>query len=86
MAVIFELPPADYAMSLEALAYFARFVNQINDELESINQVIVRDAVPENPREGRIYYLTEDLNDDATEGYYVYVNNVWNKLAMTPVA
>jgi len=75
----FEQPPAHWPE--EDKAYINRLMQYIDQGINSVNGVIVRDTVPEQPREGRIYYLREDLSDGATEGYYVYLDDVWRKIA-----
>ena len=53
----------------------------IDNAIQGANGVAIRNEVPNKPREGKIYYLREDLSNVATEGYYVYLNGVWRKLA-----
>ena len=75
----YEQPPEDW--SPENKAYIHRLMVSIDYAANGINGVAIRDQVPDRPKEGKIYYLREDLGNGATEGYYVYINYVWKKLA-----
>ena len=79
-----ERPPAD-EISHEWLAYIDRTLRTIELAIGSTNGVAIRDQVPERPREGLIYYLREDLDDVAVEGYYVWVNNEWKRVVLEDV-
>ena len=64
----------------------ARFIDDlmlnVQTEIDSVNGVAIRKEVPDRPREGKIYYLTEDLNNIVTEGYWALINDQWHKFAM----
>ena len=77
--LFFEQPPPDWDDASKA--YINRLMYYISEAVDSTNGVSIRKEVPEKPREGKIYYLKEDLDDKVTEGYYVFVNGVWEKLA-----
>jgi len=62
-------------------AYIHRMMMYIDSAIQGANGVAIRSEVPAQPREGKIYYLREDLSNGATEGYYVYLNGVWRKVA-----
>lgn len=75
----YEQPPNSWTP--EDKAYINRLMKNIEDASNSIIGIQIREQVPEKPREGRIYYLREDLSNGATEGYYVFINYVWRKIA-----
>jgi len=69
----------------EIAKYLDTQLLEIRASIDAVRGVSIRDSIPEIAVEGRIYYLTKDLENVATEGYYVLINNVWNKITMEPV-
>ena len=78
----YEQPPNSWTP--EDKAYINRLMGHIAEGLDGTNGVAIRNEVPDKPREGKIYYLKEDLSNGATEGYYVFINQVWRKIAFEP--
>jgi len=79
MTIQIEIPPADW--SIEVTAYVDRMLQRIQEEIEGSNGVAIRSYIPDKPKEGKIYYLSEGLSEAAIEGYYVWINGEWKRLA-----
>ncbi len=74
-----EIPPDEWPT--RERSYLARMLQNISNAIDGVNAVAIRDVVPVRPKEGKIYYLRKDLDDVAVEGYYVFINDEWKKLA-----
>ena len=61
----------------------------IQKAINEVNGVVRRRTIPEQPREGQIYYLEEDLTEPtglALEGYWVFLNDKWYRMDLTEAA
>tara|TARA_R110000868_G_C10837211_1_gene759786 strand:+ start:735 stop:983 length:249 start_codon:yes stop_codon:yes gene_type:complete len=77
---MYEQPPAETTDTLRG--YFRRFFDELDRRINSANGVAIRREVPLRPKAGTIYYLVEDLNNVATEGYYVWIDGAWKRLTL----
>jgi len=75
-----EQPPEDLPEHIKS--YINRMFREIQTSIDGVNAIVIRDQVPDRPREGTIYYLREDL-DIAVEGYYAWLNDAWHKIDTT---
>lgn len=75
------LPPGADVIDIQ---FYNEMLDAIDKAIEETNGISIVRAAPDKPREGKIYYLLEDLDDDTVEGYYVHINGVWSKLTLTP--
>ena len=59
-------------------------LDMIEQAINAVSGVVRRRTIPENPREGQIYYLEEDLDAQfAAEGFWVFLNLEWYRMDLT---
>jgi hypothetical protein len=85
--MIKELPPLETDVSLES--YLIRILNHIEAAINDVDNVITTRSVPDKPRTGKIYYLSEDLDNRITQGYWIWYqdstlisNGYWEKFVV----
>lgn len=84
MAVLERIMLPDGMVSDELRLVLNDQLDMIERALNEISGVLRRRTIPENPREGQIYYLEEDLDADfAAEGFWVFLNLEWYRMDLT---